>query len=44
MARTEIAVAISEVENSRDYDGVNSRRVLFVAAAAMKIHYRVLGR
>ena len=35
MARTEIAVAIAEVENSLDYDEINRRRVLFVAAAAM---------
>ncbi len=35
MACTEIAVAIAEVENSRDYDEINSRRILFVAAAAM---------
>ena len=35
MARTEIAIAIAEAENSQDQDVINSRRVLFVAAAAM---------
>ena len=35
MARTEIAIAIAEAENSQDQDEINSRRVLFVAAAAM---------
>jgi len=35
MARTEIALAITEAENAQDQDEINSRRVLFVAAAAM---------
>ena len=35
MARTEIAIAIAEAENSQDQDEINSRRILFVAAAAM---------
>ena len=35
MARTEIAIAIAEAENSQDQGEINSRRVLFVAAAAM---------
>jgi len=35
MALTEIAVAIAEAENSQDQGEINSRRVLFVAAAAM---------
>ena len=35
MARMEIAIAIAEAENSQDQDEINSRRVLFVAAAAM---------
>ena len=35
MARTEIAIAIAEAQDSQDQDEINSRRVLFVAAAAM---------
>lgn len=35
MARTEIAIAVAEAENSQDHDEINSRRVLFIAAAAM---------
>ena len=35
MARTEIAIAITEAENSQDQDEINIRRILFVAAAAM---------
>ena len=35
MARTEIAIAIAEAENSKDQDEIDSRRILFVAAAAM---------
>ncbi|MEK9753879.1 MAG: hypothetical protein VW338_11825 [Rhodospirillaceae bacterium] len=35
MAKTEITIAISEAENSQKHDEINSRRVLFVAAAAM---------
>ena len=35
MALTEIAVAIAEAENYQNYDEINSRRVLFVAAVAM---------
>ena len=35
MAKTEIVIAIAEAENSQDHDEINSRRVLFVAAAAM---------
>ncbi|MEK9753996.1 MAG: hypothetical protein VW338_12425 [Rhodospirillaceae bacterium] len=35
MARTEIAIAIAEAENSQDHDEIDSRRVLFVTAAAM---------
>ncbi len=35
MAKTEIALAIAEAQNSQDYDEMHSRRVLFVAAAAL---------
>jgi len=35
MAKTEIAIAIAEAENSQDHDEIASRRVLFIAAAAM---------
>ncbi len=35
MAKTEIALAIAEAENSQDHDEISSRRTLFVAAAAM---------
>lgn len=35
LARAEIAIAVAEAENSRDHDEINSRRVLFTAAAAM---------
>ncbi len=35
MAKTEIAIAVAEAENSQKHDEINSRRVLFVAAAAM---------
>jgi len=35
MAKTEIALAIAEAENSQDYDEISSRRTLFVSAAAM---------
>ena len=35
MARKESAIAIAAAENSQDQDEINSRRVLFVAAAAM---------
>jgi len=35
MARTEIAIAVAEAENSQDHDEINSRRILFIAAAAM---------
>ena len=35
MAKTEIAIAFAEAENSQDHDEINSRRVLFIAAAAM---------
>jgi len=35
MAKTEIALAIAEAENSQDYDEITSRRTLFVSAAAM---------
>ncbi len=35
MAKTEIALAIAETQNSQKYDEINSRRVLFVSAAAM---------
>jgi len=35
MAKTEIAVAVAEAENSQDHDEINSRRILFIAAAAM---------
>ena len=35
MARTEIALAIADAENSLVQDETNSRRVLFIAAAAM---------
>lgn len=35
MAKTEIALAIAEAQNSQQYDEINSRRALFVSAAAM---------
>ena len=35
MAKTEIALAIAEAQNSQDYDEITSRRTLFVSAAAM---------
>lgn len=35
MAKTEIAIAVAEAENSQQHDEISSRRVLFVAAAAM---------
>ena len=35
MAKTEIAIAVAEAENSQQHDEITSRRVLFVAAAAM---------
>jgi hypothetical protein len=35
MAKTEIALAIAEAENSQDHDEISSRRTLFVSAAAM---------
>lgn len=35
MAKTEIALAIAETQNSQKYDEISSRRVLFVSAAAM---------
>ena len=35
MAKTEIALSITETQNSYKYDEVNSRRVLFVFASAM---------
>ncbi len=35
MAKTEIALAIAETQNAQKYDEINSRRVLFVSAAAM---------
>jgi len=35
MAKTEIAIAVAEAENSQEHDEIASRRVLFVAAAAM---------
>jgi uncharacterized coiled-coil protein SlyX len=35
MAKTEIALSITETQNSYKYDEVNSRRVLFVLASAM---------
>jgi len=35
MAKTEIVIAIAEAENSQKHDELNSRRVLFIAAAAM---------
>jgi len=35
MAKTEIALAIAEAENSQNHDEINSRRALFISAAAM---------
>jgi uncharacterized protein YlxW (UPF0749 family) len=35
MAKTEIAIAVAEAENSQEHDEINSRRALIVAAAAM---------
>ena len=35
MAKTEIAIAVAEAENSQKHDEINSRRVLFISAAAM---------
>ena len=35
MAKTEIALAIAEAENSQNHDEINSRRGLFISAAAM---------
>jgi hypothetical protein len=35
MAKTEIAIAVAEAENSQEHGEINSRRVLLVAAAAM---------
>jgi uncharacterized protein YlxW (UPF0749 family) len=35
MAKTEIAVSITETQNNYKYDEINSRRILFVSASAM---------
>ncbi len=35
MAKTEIALSITETQNNYEYDEVNSRRVLFILASAM---------
>lgn len=35
MAKTEIAIAVAEAESSQEHDEINSRRALFVAAAAV---------
>lgn len=35
MAKTEIAVSITETQNNYKYDEINSKRVLFVSASAM---------
>jgi len=35
MAKTEIAIAVAEAENSQKHDEINNRRVLFISAAAM---------
>ena len=35
MAKTEISIAVAEAENSQKHDEINSRRVLFISAAAM---------